>query len=194
MASNRTALFVDAGYLDKLCQEVFGVPTGNRKIPLALDFKHLAAALAPPKPWRVYYYYCLPYADDPPQAAQHASRESKRRFTAFLSSMPRWVLREGRIERRGPVGKPDQSIYVQKRVDVMLAVDLTRLAWRGEIGHAVLVSGDADFVPAVEDARAAGVRVTLRFAAGTAHADLVAACHEAIPITRDGLEAIRLDR
>jgi uncharacterized LabA/DUF88 family protein len=194
MASERTALFLDAGYLDKLCQDVYGVANGSRKTPLALDFKHLAAVIAPPKPWRVYYYYCLPFADDPPLPAQPAARESKRRFMAFLSSMPRWVLREGRIERRGPHGKPEQSIYVQKRVDVMLAVDLTRLAWRGEIGHAVLVTGDADFVPAVEDARTAGLKVTLRFAPGTAHADLIAACNDAVPLTREGLETIRLER
>jgi uncharacterized LabA/DUF88 family protein len=77
-------------------------------------------------------------------------------------------------------------------VDVLLAVDLTRLAWKQEITHAVLVSGDADFVPAVEDARAAGVHVALRYAPGTAHADLVAACNTALPLTREGLEAIRL--
>lgn len=191
MASDRTALFVDAGYMDKLCQDVFAVPSGGRKVPLALDFKRLGAVLAPPKPWRVYYYHCLPYQDDPPEPAQFAAREAKGRFIAFLSSMPRWVVREGRIERRGPATTPT---FVQKRVDVMLAVDLTRLAWRGEIGRAVLVTGDADFVPAVEDARAAGVAVTLRYAPGTAHADLLAACNEALPLTREGLEGVRLAR
>ncbi|MDB5100981.1 MAG: hypothetical protein JWM80_5402 [Cyanobacteria bacterium RYN_339] len=182
---DRTALFIDAGYLDKLCQEVFGVPSGGRKIPLALNFKQLPAALADAKPWKTFYYHCLPYQDDPPLPAQFAAREAKKRFLGFIGILKGWELREGRLEKRG-------DSYIQKRVDVLLAVDLTRLAWRQEIKQAVLVSGDADFVPAVEDARAAGVHVTLRYAPGTAHADLVAACNAARPLTREGLEAIRL--
>lgn len=190
--TDHTALFIDAGYLDKLCQEVYAVPSGGRKVPLALDLKRFPAAIAPPKPWRVFYYYCLPYQDDPPLPAQHAAREAKARFIAFLGGLRGWVLREGRIEKRGAPNRPDQAVYVQKRVDVMLAVDLVRLAWRQEMGRAVLVAGDADFVPAVEDARAAGVHVLLRYAPGTAHGDLVAACDEARPLTREELETIRL--
>jgi uncharacterized LabA/DUF88 family protein len=182
---DRTALFIDAGYLDKLCQDVYAVPSGGRKQPLALDFKQLPALLAEGKPWRTFYYHCLPYQDDPPLPAQFAAREAKQRFTDFLGRLKGWELREGRLEKRG-------EGLVQKRVDVLLAVDLTRLAWLKEIQRAVLVTGDADFVPAVEDARRAGVHVTLRFAPGTAHADLVAACDAARPLTREGLEAIRL--
>lgn len=194
MPQDRAALFLDAGYLDKLCQDLFAVPSGGKKIPLAVDFRRLASAVSPVKPWRTYYYHCLPYQDDPPLPAQHAVREAKARFVGFLSRIPRWVIREGRIERRGPAGKPEQSIYVQKRVDVMLAVDLVRLAWKGEITHAVLLAGDADFIPAVEDARAAGVKVTLRYAPGAAHADLIAACDAALPLKREDFEAIKLDK
>jgi uncharacterized LabA/DUF88 family protein len=178
------ALFIDAGYLDKLCQEIFATVNGGRKVPLPLDFKQLPAYLAGAKPGRTFYYYCLPYQDDPPLPAQFAAAEAKKRFIGFLDGR-RWITREGRLEKR-------KDAYIQKRVDVMLAVDLTRLAWKQEITRAVLLTGDADFVPAVEDARAAGVEVVLRYAPGTAHQDLIAACNRAEPLTREGLEALRL--
>lgn len=181
---DRTALLIDAGYLDKLCQDVFAIPSGGRKQPLALDFKRLGT-LAETRPWRTYYYFCLPYQDDPPQPAQFAAREAKKRFTDFLGRLKGWELREGRLEKRG-------DALVQKRVDVLLAVDLTRMAWLKEVQRVVLISGDADFVPAVEDARRAGVHLTLLYAPGTAHVDLIAACDAARPLTREGLEAIRL--
>jgi uncharacterized LabA/DUF88 family protein len=74
----------------------------------------------------------------------------------------------------------------------MLAVDLVRLAWKGEIQRAVMLAGDSDFIPAVADARQAGVHVTLVYAPGTAHEELVAACDAARPLTRETLQAIKL--
>lgn len=181
----KTALFLDAGYLDKLVSDHYAVASGGRKAPLPLDYRRLPEALAHERPWRVFYYYCMPYQSDPPLPAEHAAYEAKQRFIDFLARQKRWVLRQGVLERRG-------DALVQKRVDVALAVDLVRLAWRGEIARAVLVAGDSDFVPAVEDARSAGVHVTLRYAPQTVHPELVAACDGARAIARDELEAVRL--
>lgn len=184
----RTALFLDAGYFDKLVQDAFADVSGGKKVPLALDFKALPDALAGTKPWRVYYYYCMPWVSEPPLPAEHAVFQGKQRFIDFLARQKRWVMRQGVLERRG---QKDLG-FEQKRVDVMLAVDLTTLAVRGELAEAVLVAGDSDFVPLVEAARAAGVKVRLRYGPGTAHADLVAACDAALPLTRAELEAVRL--
>lgn len=183
--SDRLAVFIDAAYLDHLVQGPLAVKPGQ---PLPLDLKLLPAWLAGgARPWRVYYYHAMPWVSDPPLPAEHAVFERKRAFIDFLARQPRWVVREGVVERRGR--GPDWT-YVQKRTDVQLAVDLVRLAWQREIQRAVLLAGDSDFVPAVQDARAAGVHVALRFLPGTAHDDLVAACDARAPITAQGLAEV----
>jgi uncharacterized LabA/DUF88 family protein len=189
LPNERTALFIDAGYLDKLVQHEFAEQSGGRKVPLPLDLKKLPALLAGEKPWRVFYYYAMPWVSDPPLPAEHAVFQGKERFMAFLGRLKGWELRQGVVERRTS-GK--DVWFVQKRIDVMLAVDLVRLAWKGEIQQAVILAGDSDFVPAVEDARAAGVRVTIRYAPGTAHEDLVRACDQARSLSREELQTIRL--
>jgi uncharacterized LabA/DUF88 family protein len=189
MTPPRTALFIDAGYFDKLMQGAFADQQGGRKVAMPLDFKRLPGVLAGEKPWRTYYYYAMPWVSDPPLPAEHAAFQGKQRFIDFLGRLPRWELRQGVVERRTS-GK--DVWFEQKRIDVMLAVDLVRLAWRGEIQRAVIVAGDSDFIPAIADARAAGVRVALRYAPGTVHEDLLAAVEEARALTRAELEAIRL--
>lgn len=184
-------MFIDGAYLERVCQDALADRSGGQRVPLALDFRRLPAVLAGIKPWRVFYYHCMPYREDPPLPAEQAAYDAKASFIRFVEALPRWQVREGRLEARG---RGADRVIVQKRVDVQLAVDLVRLAWRKEIGRAVLVAGDADFVPAVADARAAGVEVTLRHEPSTTHGDLVAACTDARALRRDELGTIRLAR
>ena len=64
----------------------------------------------------------------------------------------------------------------QKGVDVLLAVDLVVGAFTGIFDAAILVSGDADFVPAVQEARRRGVVIVLASFKGTTSEELVDAC------------------
>ncbi|MEB3223076.1 MAG: NYN domain-containing protein, partial [Candidatus Sericytochromatia bacterium] len=178
--------FIDAGYLDQLTRG----PLAQGSAPLALDMPRLPALLnGGTRPSQTWYYHALPWLSDPPLPAEHAMHEARQRFLGFLERQRGWRLREGKTERRGGF-RPGDWVYEQKRCDVLLAVDLTRLAWRGEIDTALLLAGDSDLVPAVLDAREAGVRVGLHYFPGTAHADLVAACHEAHALDAGALRAI----
>ncbi|MGH8886230.1 MAG: NYN domain-containing protein [Egibacteraceae bacterium] len=47
----------------------------------------------------------------------------------------------------------------EKGVDTAIVTDLLSLAWQGGYDVAVLVSGDADFIPAVEHVQAKGLKV-----------------------------------
>ena len=55
-------------------------------------------------------------------------------------------------------GKP---IFVQKRVDIMVGIDMALLAGKGKINSLGLLSGDSDFIPAIEAVKREGVVVTL---------------------------------
>jgi uncharacterized LabA/DUF88 family protein len=46
-------------------------------------------------------------------------------------------------------------------VDILLGVDLARLAAMGRISDAVIVAGDSDFVPAIRAAKDDGVLIRL---------------------------------
>jgi uncharacterized LabA/DUF88 family protein len=187
----RVGLFIDAGYLEKLCQDHFAGRADGARVPLAIDFKKLPSVLAKTKPVQIFYYYCMPFLSDPPLPAEQASFDAKARFCQVLQRFPRWTLREGVLERRGGFRSGDQWL-MQKRIDVLLACDVTRLVWTRAIDLVVLLSGDSDFVPLVAECQAGGVPVTLRYHPGTAHADLIAAANEAIILTREELVAIAL--
>jgi uncharacterized LabA/DUF88 family protein len=57
------------------------------------------------------------------------------------------------------------TAYVEKAVDVFLAVDMVVMAERDEFDTAYLLSADGDFTPAVDAVRAHGKRVLAASAA-----------------------------
>ncbi|MNK79283.1 NYN domain protein [compost metagenome] len=169
----RVAIFIDEGYLNKALESL-GRPR--------LDYGRFIEAIQGDMPLlRTYYYYCMPYQSPTPTPEERTMYQSKLSFVRYLSRLPRFELRQGRLIKRG-------TEYVQRRVDIMLASDLVRLSISGQIKEAVLVAGDSDFVPAIAIAKDAGVLVTLCYAPGAAHDELLDACDELVPITRDLLE------
>jgi len=57
-------------------------------------------------------------------------------------------------------------LFEQKRVDVALATDLVMHGTKRLITHAILITGDSDFIPAVEIAQSEGVHITLFYGNG----------------------------
>jgi len=85
------------------------------------------------------------------------------------------------------------SGYSQKGVDVLLSVDLVRLSWSKTIDKAVLVTGDSDFVPAVQTSKDAGTIVELYYSESQHVSDeLFQACDERHPISKALLESCSL--
>lgn len=179
------ANFIDAGHLDKRAYAAIGT--------VRIDHRELVRRMAfGCDVLRTLYYDCLPFLGARPSADEERHFYSKRSFFAALARMPGFAVRLGRLAYRGRDvdGRP---VYEQKRVDVSLAVDLARLALRGEITHATLLAGDSDLIPAVELARQEGVVVHL-FHGPDAHRDLVAACDERVELTPQFLASVRRDR
>jgi uncharacterized LabA/DUF88 family protein len=75
------------------------------------------------------------------------------------------------------------SVTVEKAVDVMLAVDLVRMADRNEYDVAYLLAADGDYTPAVEAARSVGK--TIIAAAPRAGAQLAAQVNTYMRLQRD---------
>ena len=169
----RSAVFIDGGYV----QSQFKY---NKIQP---DYEELADYFLEPSRQRValdllrcYYYYCAPYMSPEPTESELKRMEAHNEFVDEIENLDRWSMRLGKLEKRWD-GK--KEYFEQKRVDVLLSVDLVRHAAAGHLQHAVLVAGDSDFVPAVEAAKEHGVTVSLwcgKFR--TVHKDLIAVADE----------------
>ena len=181
------AVFIDAGYLDKV---LFHDHENTR-----IDLSKLASEMAKPDQLlRAYYYNCLPYQGNPPTDEEKSRYASMRRFITALRNLPRFEVRLGRLAYRGidPDGNP---IFVQKRVDCMVGVDIALLAGKRTITNVALFSGDSDLIPAVDAAKPEGVIVSLWHGSFSASCkpsrELVEACDERYELGADMVERIR---
>jgi hypothetical protein len=80
--------------------------------------------------------------------------------------------------------------FEQKRVDILLGVDLVRLSAKGQITDAVIVAGDSDFLPAIEAAKGDGILIRL-FHGCRPHDALLLVADERAQIDREFIDRIR---
>jgi hypothetical protein len=107
-----------------------------------------------------------------------------------------FVKREGRVRRTGrcPACGADYDYTTEKRVDTRLVADLIHYAAIGAFDAAVLISGDDDFVPAVEAVNALGRQVWVAtWSPEELSNDLRVRCFGHIHLS-EGLSAFRTDR
>ncbi len=139
------ALFIDGGYLYSLLKTRFGEPR--------LDYATLAEwASGAFSIFRVYYYDALPYMPSNPTEVDQQRYDNKKRFLTALDSLPRFMIRQGRLAFRG-YDKRNQPILAQKRVDLQMGLDIATVVTRGSVTAIGILSGDSDFVPAVNLAK-----------------------------------------
>jgi uncharacterized LabA/DUF88 family protein len=82
------------------------------------------------------------------------------RITPAMAHIPRFEVRLGRLAFRGISDKGEQ-IFVQKRIDNMIGVDMALLAGKGKITNVALFTGDSDYIPSIEAVKREGVLTTL---------------------------------
>jgi len=108
--------------------------------------------------FRTYYYDCMPYRDSVNPSNDDEQRyRKKQQFIESLRSLSRFEIRLGHLLRL------DANDFKQKGVDVLLSIDLTRLSWRDKIEKAILITADTDFIPAIQEAKNAGVTTVLAY-------------------------------
>src|ERR1043166_5879400 len=149
----RVAIFIDGGYLDYVFRD-HGYPK--------VDYQKFAAVLAgKDEILRTYFYHCLPYQSPKPTAEEAKRFGAKQGFLNALSRLDRFDVRHGKLEFRGIDKTTGKPIFEQKRVDILLAVDLVLLASKQRIETAAIVTGDSDFLPAISTAKNEGVSIHL---------------------------------
>lgn len=151
--AGRCSVFLDGGYLDKVLRLDF---PGRR-----IDYEKLVNAMAvPDEMLRAYYYHCMPYRSNPQTDEERERYSRMHRFTTKLAYLPRFEIRLGRLVRRGTTDE-GEPLFVQKRVDCMVGVDMALLAGKRHVTRIALLTGDSDLIPAVEAIKREAVLVTL---------------------------------
>ena len=134
------------------------------------------------------YYYVGLSADAPPLVEG---------FLKGLELRPGYfVKREPRVRRTGrcPACGGDYEYTTEKRVDTRLVADIIQYAAIGAFDVAVLVSGDDDFVPAVEAVNALGRQVWVAtWSAEELSKDLRVRCFGQIHLS-EGIPAFKVER
>jgi uncharacterized LabA/DUF88 family protein len=82
-----------------------------------------------------------------------------------LSAYTQWVIKPNKVAEllarkitMEQLTEDDVTVDVrQKGVDMRIGVDVSSLAFKGQVDQIVLIAGDADFVPAAKQARREGI-------------------------------------
>lgn len=183
---SKAAFFIDGAYLD----HVIGTEFGGQRIDYSSLTKLIAEQAAPQIPvLRIYYYHCLPYQGNPPTPEQSQRFTRMQGFIRGLQRTSKFEVRLGRLALRG-TDAYGQAIFEQKRVDLMLGLDLALLAAKRLITHAFVVAGDSDLIPAITAAKNEGVFVVLVHG-GTCHDDLLDEADERVRIAQTMISSAR---
>lgn len=173
-------MFIDGGYLARVLEKEFN--------GIKIDFEAFSNKICKDvERLKTYYYYCMPYQSNPPTEEERKRYAAADRFMHALKRLPRFEVRLGKLVYR-------DGEFTQKRVDVLLAVDLVRMSWDKQINRAILVTGDSDFVPPVKAANDAGVLTILYYSPNSCHDELLETCGDKIKITDKLLNSVILKK
>lgn len=180
----KAAVLIDAGYIMNILRTQF-----NEAI---IEYDKFAKwACKPEELFRAYYYDCLPYQSPNPSPIENAMMSAKQRFFGYLTNLDRFTVRQGKLQLRG-YHKDGHPIFVQKRVDLQMGLDIATLVFRDRVDTICLVSGDSDLLPAVGLAKDSGIIVRLVHGrANSYHRDLWASADERIQITGQVIDEVR---
>jgi len=125
-----------------------------------------------------HYYTCMPYQQQNPTDSEKKAYSQQRKLLQLITNLPDMTVRLGKLQRK-------HNSFVQKRVDVLLALDMARYAWKNKIDTAILIAGDSDFVPAIDEVMSCGVKTVLYYYQPAFNNDLLHSVTESHEITQE---------
>ncbi|MEH7328097.1 NYN domain-containing protein [Priestia megaterium] len=176
----RIMVFIDSNNFETAICELYGA----RK---SVDYGLLTEFLAKKFEGRLgrYYYYI---AQGDPRREQ-AKYQSNQRFIDTMNKKKKCIVRVGRLDYRGKDNE-DKDIYVEKGVDVHIAIDMLTLAFHNAYDNAIILSADTDYIPVVEQVRQMGKNVTLCIPDKQVAGRMKAACDDWIVLNKEDLNPL----
>ena len=138
--NERVAIFIDGSNMFHACNS----------LKVRIDYKRLIQFLRRDR-WllRTYFYTGVPSGNLPKEIYEEFKKQR-----GFLNELSNLGLKVKTI----PLKKTPEG-YIEKGIDILIATDMISLAFRDAYDTAILVSGDSDFVPVVEEIQQLGKRV-----------------------------------
>ena len=187
--SNRFAVLMDGGFATKRLRVMKGrgaLPVGaDEVVAHVLRLTH-HERLESLNLFRLYYYDALPYDGKSVNPISKKKVDFSKTAVASqglslldaLELSPDVAVRRGvtvmsgwklgsramssLMKKQRPITAPDLEPNIrQKGVDLRIGLDMASIALKRIVGTVVLVSGDADLIPAMKFARKEGIRVYL---------------------------------
>jgi uncharacterized LabA/DUF88 family protein len=90
-----------------------------------------------------------------PDKADNERMSKAQKFYKSLNSIPRFCVRLGKLRFKGNDSVTGKRIFEQKRVDLMLGLDVASVTQVQPriVDTIILLTGDGDMLPAVDAAR-----------------------------------------
>lgn len=192
----RVAIFIDGSNFYHGLKDYIGVTK--------IDFTKFAELLCGDRELIRTYYYNVPVN----QKYFPEVYQDQQRFFDSLRALPYFVLKLGRLEKRTVKLEQEELIksfgkeiakliiekwgetivtFVEKGIDINLAADMLRLAYNNAYDTAILVTGDADFVAAVEGVQDMGKHVENAHFKDARGFHIRRACDKFIPLDKNFL-------
>lgn len=130
--------------------------------------------------FRTYYYNAQLNQQADPNAYK-----AQQQFLSSLRSLPFFELRLGVLRPRG-------DTWVEKGIDVKVAVDMIGMAYKSQYDVALLVSGDGDYVDCVRAVKDAGKHVVNAYFVSSQSQALRDACDDWICMDKNYLDDMLL--
>jgi len=161
----RIMVFIDSGYFtEHFVEKELGIP--RTEFDFGNFIKHIAGKNGFPeldtvRLVRTYYYDGLP---DPKHGPKY---NEQKKFHGYLNYVvPNLEVRTGRLNKIS-------GEWEQKGVDTILALDMIEKAYTDQYDVAILIAGDLDHLPAVENVKRSGKEVYGVYYDGSFAQDLV---------------------
>ena len=161
----RVAIFIDGSNFYFGCKDLLG--------KAQVDFYKFSQILVTPERELIRtYYYNAPVN----RASDETRYKNQQRFFEWLKTTKYLELRFGRLVNRS-------GIFIEKGIDVNIAIDMLTLAWNNIYDTAILVSGDGDFAAAVKSVKDKGKHVENAYFKNSQSKALRDACDIEIELT-----------
>lgn len=119
-------------------------------LKIKIDYKKLIEILRKDR-WllRAYFYTGVPSGNLPKEVYEDFKKQK-----GFLNELQNLGIKVKTM----PLKKTPEG-FIEKGIDILIATDMVSLAFRNAYDTAILVSGDSDYVPVIEEIQSLGKRV-----------------------------------